>query len=204
MHKYGPIFVGVLVMAAGGGCARTKFKSSWSDPTAAPTEFSGKRVAVFAVTKEARRHGAEDRLAQELTKRGVLAVPGYKLVKDGRVPDPAALRSLLRSQNMEGAVIMEVVARRDESHYLPTYVPGGPNYAPFDVYGADSWNSVFGPGYVATTTTVSVETRVYSVAEQKLLWKGVSETFQPVRIDYVIKNSADEAAKEITKAGLIR
>jgi hypothetical protein len=133
----------------------------------------------------------------------VLAIPGYKLIKGGAAPDPTALRSLLGSQNVDGVVVMRMVERRDENRYLPAYVPGGPSYAPFDVYGARSGSAVFGPGYVATTTTVSVETRVYSVPEEKLLWRGVSETFEPVRIDYVVKNSADEAAREIRKAGLI-
>jgi hypothetical protein len=193
----------LAVVVGGGACGTTKFKSTWMDPAAPPGELQGKRVAAIAVpAEESRRKGAEDRLVMELAKQGVQAVPGYQLMKTQAPKDPAALVSLLRQQNVEGAVVMREVQRRERSNYLPAYVPGGPSIIPGSER-IDGWGSIFGPGYVDTDLTVAVETVIYSVPEGKPLWRGVSETFDPVQADAVVKNTADDATRALTRAGLI-
>jgi hypothetical protein len=183
------------------GCTSTEFTSTWKDPSAQVTELRGKRVAAFVVTKdEARRRAAEDALAVELAKRGVQAIPGYKMVPSAQVADKEAVRAKLTEQNVAGAVVMRVVDRRQEVNYVPSYAPGGPGYGSFYGYWDYGWSSA---GYVDTSTILSVETLVYSVPDEKLLWGGVSETFDPSRLDKTIKEIVDQAAKEMKKAGLI-
>jgi hypothetical protein len=48
-----------------------------------------------------------------------------------------------------------------------------------------------------------VETLVYSVARDKLLWAGKSKTTNPSDIQKVIHDLATGAAKEMRKAGFI-
>jgi hypothetical protein len=50
---------------------------------------------------------------------------------------------------------------------------------------------------------MSVETLVYDVAEDKLLWGGVSETIDPTRVDSAIREIVDKAADEMKKQGLV-
>ncbi len=192
----------VLGVALAGvvGCSSTEFKSTWKDPQAQRIELQGKRVATFAVSKdEAQRRAAEDAMARELTERGVVAVPGYRLSPDGATADKQALRAKLRAANIDGAVVMRVVDRRQET----SYVPGGPAYGSFYGYWDYGWSSVGAPGYLTTDTIVSIETLVYSVAQDKLMWGGVSETFDPGKTDKVVGEIIDKAAEEMRKAGLI-
>jgi hypothetical protein len=201
MKKRSLSILAIGLVAAGVGCATTEFTSTWKDPAAQAVEFRGKRVAAFVVTKdEARRRAAEDALSRELAKRGVLAIPGYQLVATDRVMDKNAVQAILGANQVDGAVMMRVVDRRQEVNYVPGYAPGGPGYGGFYGYWDYGWQSA---GYLETDTILSVETLVYSVPDQKLLWGGVSETFDPGKVDSVVKDIVDSAAKEMKKAGMI-
>jgi hypothetical protein len=199
--RYKPIATLGLVVAAGLACSSTEFKATWKDPTAQNLDFKGKRVAAFVVTKDvALRRSAEDALAAELRRRGVEATPGYQLVPDESTKDKEALRRQLASAGMDGAVVMRVVDRRQEVSYEP---PPGPYYGSLYGYWDYGWASTASPGYLRTDTIVSVETLVYQVPTDRLLWGGVSETRDPSKLDSFIKEIVDQAAKEMKKAGLI-
>jgi hypothetical protein len=191
----------VVASIAAGACSNTEFKSTWKDPTVQHLGFQGKRVGAFVVTKdESLRRSAEDALAHELQKRGVQATPGYQLVPDESKKDKEALRSQLASMGIEGAVVMRVVDRRQEVSYEP---PPGPYYGSLYGYWDYGWAATADPGYLRTDTIVSVETLVYDVPKDRLLWGGVSETTDPKKLDSFIKEIVDQAAKQMKKAGLI-
>lgn len=183
-----------------GSCATTEFKSTWKDPEAGPVQLQGKRVATFVVTNnEALARSAEDAAARALAERGVQAIPGYKLIPAGQATDKEALQKKLSAEQVDGAVVMRVVDRRQEVNYVPT----GPSYGSFYGYWDYGWSAVGSPGYMETDTIVSVETLVYSVPQNKLIWGGVSETFEPGKVDKVTKEIIDKAAKEMKKDGVI-
>jgi hypothetical protein len=192
-----------LAIAGLAACSTTDFTSTWKDPSARPGELQGKKVAAFLLTSnEALRRSGEDALAQELTKRGLVAMPGYQLAPGADQSEPLskeALSAQLKQANFDGAVIMRVVDRRLESRYTPGSAPYGSMYGYWD-YG---WGTVHDPGYMQTDTIVSVETLVYSVPDDKLLWGGVSETISPQKVGSMIKEIVDKAAKEMKKQGLI-
>jgi hypothetical protein len=48
-----------------------------------------------------------------------------------------------------------------------------------------------------------VETLVYSVEQDKLLWAGQSKTTNPSNIQDFIRELSDAAAKEMRKAGFV-
>jgi len=60
-----------------------------------------------------------------------------------------------------------------------------------------------GGGEIRTDTIVSVETLVYSMKQNKLVWAGQSKTTNPSKIDAFVKEIADAVAKEMKKQGLI-
>jgi len=190
-----------LVTVSLGACATTEFKSVWKDPSVQHLEFQGKRVATFVVTKDvARRRAAEDALANELQKRGVRAAPGYQLIPDENLTNKEAIRQRLEAMGIEGAVVMRIVDRRQEVSYVP---PSGPYYGSFYGYWDYGWAATASPGYMRSDTIVSVETLVYSVPQDKLLWGGVSETTDPGKLDKFVREVVDATAKEMKKAGLI-
>jgi hypothetical protein len=191
------------VFAALGACASsTKFTSTWKDPSAEPLALQGKKAAAIVLSSnETLRRNAETTLARELASKGVYAIPGYQLLGDEPVKDKEAVRQKLQAAGIDTAVVMRVVDRRQEVTYVPP--APGPYYGSFSGYYGYGWSAVSDPGYMQTTTIVSVETLLYSVSDDKLLWGGVSDTADPKKLDHVVKDVVEAAAKEMKKAGLI-
>ena len=73
----------------------------------------------------------------------------------------------------------------------------------FTGYWIGAWPMAYEPGYTVTDTHVSVETRVYSVAQDRLLWSGKSVTTNPTKVDAFVKELSAKAAEEMQKAGLL-
>jgi hypothetical protein len=78
----------------------------------------------------------------------------------------------------------------------PTY-PG--YWGGYHGYGwANSW-----PGEIHTNTIVYVETQVYSLDQNKLVWSGQSKTINPGQVDSLVEELAAATANELEKQGLI-
>ncbi|HEY7371075.1 MAG TPA: hypothetical protein VIF57_02780 [Polyangia bacterium] len=200
-HVRGLGLVVAVALGALASCTTTSFKSTWRDPTAQPITLRGQKVAVFMMSQnESTRRAGEDILAREVSAHGVQAIPGYQLTGGQPPRDSEALRRQLEQAGVEGTVIMRVVDRRQEVNY----VPGGPYYGTMYGYWDYGWGMVGSPGYLQTDTIVSVETLVYSVKQDKLLWGGVSETTDPQHLDGMIAEIVKAAGKEMRKAGLVQ
>jgi hypothetical protein len=193
----------VVVLAAVGAqaCATTHFKTTWRDPAAQPVALRGQKVAAFVMSQnESMRRAGEDTLARELSSRGVQGIPGYQLTGGKLVQDSEILRKQLADAGIEGAVIIRVVDRRTEVNY----VPGGPYYGSMYGYWDYGYAMMRAPGYMETDTILSVETLVYALKQDKLLWGGVSETIDPRNLDSFIKDVVKAAGDEMKKAGLLQ
>jgi len=190
-----------LVVAVGAlACSTTEFKSTWRDPTARPVALRAQPVAAFLITSnEATRRAGEDILARELSARGVRGIPGYQLTGEQPVRDSEALRRNLEKAGIEGTVIMRVVDRRVELDY----VPSGPAYGSMYGYWDFGWGMMGRPGYLETDTIVSVETLVYSLRQNKLVWGGQSTTMNPSSTDRLIHDTARKVVKELERQGLL-
>jgi hypothetical protein len=90
-----------------------------------------------------------------------------------------------------------------------TYVPGtmwyaAPAYPTFWGYWNYSWSAVYTPGYLQTDTIVSLETLIYSIDRDMLLWAAQSETTNPKDVRKFAKDLVSAAGKEIRKSGLVK
>jgi hypothetical protein len=176
--------------------------STWKDPSTQPGQLQGKKVGAFVLAKdETVRRTGEDTLARELNQRGVRGIPGYTLIPRGELTDKDKVRQRLTQAGIDATVVMRVVDTRQEVSYYPG---AAPYYGSFYGYWDYGWATAAHPGYATSDTVVRVETLVYSVPDNKLLWGGVSETVDPSRLDTFIKEVADAAANEMRKQGLTK
>jgi len=192
--------------AAIAGCASTSYVSSWKAPIDGPIQFDDKRVAAVVVSAdESIRRAGEDALAREISRRGAQGIPSYTLISGEGVKDKEAAKNKLQEANIDGAVIMRVVAKDQELTYSPGTAWYGPypHYGSFYGYWGVGWPAVYDPGYLRTDTVVMVETLVYSVTQDKLLWAGQSKTTNPSNIQQFVRELSDGAVKEMRKAGFI-
>jgi hypothetical protein len=193
-----------VAMATLLGCATTSFVSSWKAPDAAPLRLSGaKVVAVVMDTTESSRRVAEDRLAQELTQRGAVGMPMYKILPDTSPESEAEARDALEGMDIAGVVVMRPIATEQELVVTPSYA--GPRYGAYwgGYYGfgwMEPWGSV---SDVRTNRVVWVETLIYSLRQNKLIWAGQSRTTNPDDVDALVAELSDKVAEELKEQGLL-
>lgn len=182
----------------------TKFRSTWKPPDATPVDFRGQKVAALVMLPdEATRRGVEDELAYALRARGLGGVAAHRLVPPEEMKDKERARALFEQAGVVGAVVMRAVDRQQEV----TETPGAywvSNYWTFSGYYDWGWGGIYDPGSVRMDTVITVETLIFDVKADKLLWAATSETKNPKRVDTFIKDLVSAAAKEINKQGLVR
>jgi len=192
--------VAALVCTA---CASTPFVSSWRAPNAEPLQIAGAKVAAVAMINEvASRRAAEDAIARELTARGAVGIPMYSIYPNANPSDEPAARAALEGQGFTGLVVFRPVSREREIVSTPTY--WGPGYS---VY----WGGYYGFGWampwygveVHTNTVVSVETLVYSLRQNMLVWGGQSTATNPSSVDRLVHETAQNVTKELERQGLL-
>jgi hypothetical protein len=58
-------------------------------------------------------------------------------------------------------------------------------------------------GEIRTNTIVSIETLIYSLRQNKLVWGGQSRTTNPRDVDKVVSKLAKDVAKQLQTEGLL-
>jgi hypothetical protein len=196
----GLIVAGVLACY---GCAGTPFVSSWRAPDAEPLQVSGAKVAAVAMIDQvASRRAAEDAIAREITARGATGIPMYTIYSDQAPTDEPAARAALEREGYTGLVVFRPVGTEQEIVATPFYA--GPPYAAY-------WGGYYGYGWgmpwygpeIRTYTVVSVETLVYSLRQNKLVWGGQSTTTNPSSVDRLVHDTATKVARELERQGLL-
>ena len=186
----------VLTLCA---CASTKLVESWSDPQAGPIQFK-KVIAFFIIGDESIRKAAEDELVRQMER--TQGVASYTLIPESDLKDLDKLKGWVQREGFDGAVAMRLVGLEQKKSWVPGRYPGVYN----NFYGYYGYARPFGydPGYMVKDTNVSVETNVYSLTEDKLIWSGVSETFNPDSAAKLVDDVARLVAKDLKAKGLLQ
>lgn len=197
------VMVGLLAVT---GCATTSFTSTWRAPDAAPTTLAGKKVAAMVVSpNDAVRRTAEETLAREITARGATGVPSYTLFEGKNYKDQAAIKAKMESAGINGVVVMRAVGKDKELNYTPGMYSTMPTYRSFwGGYYGYGWGGVYQPGYLTTDTIYTVETLVFSLDGDKLIWAGTSQTTNPSKVDAFVRELAGKVADQMKKEGVLR
>ena len=185
-----------------------KFKSTWKAPGAGPLNFAGKKVAALVITNDDNlRVSAEEALKREITARGPVGVAAYTLVPKEELRDKDKARPWFERAGVEGVVAMRVVNVDTETTY-GAVVWSSSYYGNFWDYYGTSWNSVYmigtPIGNARQRTTVAVETLLFNVRENKLMWASVTETTDPESVGAYMKGLVSAVVKELQKQGLAR
>jgi hypothetical protein len=186
--------------------AAPKFTSVWKSPEAEQVSFAGKKVAGLVITKDdSLRVAGEDGLVRELTSRGLTAVATYTIAPKEELVSAERAKGWFERANIEGVVAMRPVSKEKRETYTEaTWID--PFYSSFWGYYGYGWASMptYLPGYVDVDTFVVVETTIYSLPRNKLIWAAVSETKNPKDLRAFLKDLSSAVVKELHKQGLAK
>jgi hypothetical protein len=194
----------VLVSAAFvllSGCAATSFKSTWVDPEVTePVAMTGKKVIVVASNvPTAARHSIETSIAAELNKLGAQAAPSHNLLPAGTSNEEA--KQKLAAEGYDAAFVVRMTNREQEINSTPgMYAPYGGAYGSYWGWGG-GWGGAYAAPEIRTDIKVYIETLVYSVKRNKLVWSGLSVTTNPGNLEASAAELARIAVEEMKKTG---
>jgi hypothetical protein len=192
-----------LLLAA---CASTTFTSTWKAPDAQPLQFRAgdKIVAMVVAKRESIRLAAEASVADVLDEAGLQGVPAYTLAGGVDLRDEEAVKRVIDASGAAGAVVLRPLGRDKEVSVTPTASYAAPRYGRFwGGYYGYGWGSPWGAYEVRTDTYVYVETLLYDLRQNKLVWAGESKTINPTDVDSFVADLAKAVSAELRKAGLV-
>jgi len=191
----------VFLMA---GCSQTKVTSVWVDP-----EYQGQgidNVFVVGVSRDAGlRRIFEDEFVSLFKQRGVKAAPSYRVVPDEDLRDEKKLDSMVRESG-SGTILMTrlIDIRKDTQFIPPDYVYAPPAYYYGGWHGYYNRAYMVSPGYTVEYETAVLETNVYDLKTDKLIWSARSDAPIDGRMGKHIKEFAKSIMGQLAEAGLIK
>ncbi|MDB4966295.1 MAG: hypothetical protein JWN44_1984 [Myxococcales bacterium] len=185
-------WLALSVVVAAASCAQTSIVATWKDPNASSVHFN--RVLVVVPSRDpSLRRTAEDELVRRIDP--ARAVPSYTQFKEDELLDRERLKQRAQEAGFDGMVVFRIARVEKET----TWVPGaywGPYYA---IGGWPMWD----PGYMQTDTVVHVETDVYDVQGDRLVWASRSKTYDPRSMKALVDDVSRAVGKQMKKQGLL-
>ena len=193
--RVGLFALGVVVLAAlVASCASTEMTSTWTDPTAKGAALS--KVAVVCMTNNAGlRRIAENTTASKLA--GAQAIPSYQILGDTDLREVDAIKSKLQAAGINAVLVMRMTGLSEQVTGV-----GGP-YGTFDGYWGYAAGAAYAPGYLQEETVVHMVSNLYSLEQNKLIWSGVSKTFDPGSAQAFMTDVSQAVAKSLEKERLV-
>jgi len=206
MNQFRFVLVALAVAAAFGVtvAAKTRFSSVWKSPDAATVSFAGKKVAALVIDKDdSLRVAGEEALVRELEARGIKGVASYRMMPKELAQDPVQAKIWYEKAGVQGVVAFRVVNDDRRKTVVPSQWMTGYYTTLWGYYGY-SYGAVYTSGYTRDERIVSLETLIFDVPKNALVWAGLSETENPKDGQKVVTEVVKEAVNEMRKQGLAR
>jgi hypothetical protein len=112
--------------------------------------------------------------------------------------DMAKMKAVVQRLGFDGAVVIRVVSAKEEVTYVP------PSYGPtFWGYYGYAFPATYAPAYYRSDKIVRVETSIYSLRQDQLLWVATTETMNPESVASLVDDVAKAVRRELEREKLI-
>ena len=197
------VAVGAVVAAA---CSSTTFNSTWSAPDAGPLSLGeGTRVIALVVSSSpAQRRDFETAVVSELNQHGLDALAAYTVVPEDVARDSEKARPYIQKAGARYALILQVKGMDQQSAGAPVVPTAGRWMGPSQFWGP-AWGG-WGWGWgtdIRADTAVSVQSLLYDIEANELVWAGQSETMNPTRAAGFMRELVRSIGDELREAGLV-
>ena len=197
------LFILMMVVSTLPGCGpSTKITKSWKEPYAAYKKGESGKIMVMAMVIDAvSRRVIEDQIVKRV---GATASQSYLLFSDDmlRTLPPEVFEDKLKRENFKYVLLMRLADVEEETSYVQGSTAGYyGGYGRYYWYGASYYST---PGYYATDKKYFVETTVFSVEPDKLLWSGTTKTVNPSKIEKTVNDIGDVVADRMRRDGFLK
>jgi len=167
----------------------TTIEQSWRAPDVELDKLRNV-VTVYIAPDGSIRRTIEDEMASKLVRKGIRAKPMYMVLTEEDLLDRDRAKARLIAAGFDGVVAIRLVSRESSAGSL-------------DDYWGSAWPSVYDPNYAFTDVVVRVETNVYSLANNELVWSALSRTIDPATSRTVVEEVTTLVAGELAARGVV-
>jgi hypothetical protein len=185
------------------GCATTQIKSVWKDPAylARP-----QKVMVIGVFREPiYRRIVEDEFVLQFKLRGVDAIASYTTLPDRNQDDQEAIEKMVKQTGADSVLVTRMVSKRSVRVYYPAEITYRPRYyGKWPQYYRYGYDAITRPGYTTQYDYALMETNLYDVKMDNLVWAATTQTGVDRLNQSLIKPYIGNLMKLMADYGLVR
>jgi hypothetical protein len=181
-------------------CASTTIIDNWKDEA---YKGNAENIVVIMVARtEYLRNMFEGRFAAELRARGNNAIQSNKIVTFEQLPDKELVKSKIKSTDADTVLIARLV----NSKTIEGYVPGAIHGVPI---GHSYWGTYYAVvyvdyGYSDNIEVAYIETNLYDVKTEKLIWSAHSKTERTQGEQQLVNTFIDIIVKKMSSDKIIQ
>lgn len=210
--QLGYLLISAIAISAVAACSKTttNIPQSFRNPGYEQTVFKHLFVIGVAENQESRQ-AFEDAFANAIVEQGGGAQASWSILPQTTQLSEEQIRAAIEGGNFDGVLITRLLSVDKDQEYVAgstynnprtSYYAGGYGYGFYGFYGT-TYTKVHEPGYFKTGTTFRLETNLYSVANDGLVWTGQSETVNPESIPDARGSMTAAVAKKLKEEKLI-
>jgi len=178
----------------------TKIAKTWKDPEAQKLNCT-KTLVMFPSSNATVRAVVEDRIVARM-RNGVAA---RSVISTSVGKNPEALKARVNELGFDCGVVVRFAGIESKKVDVPAGAYAVPEYGygGFYSYYGTAWTVIYGPGYETEEKTLSLDTNVYDITRDKLVWTGHSRSVKAEQAQDLVGDLVDEAAAAMRRDGVI-
>jgi len=195
-------------------CTNTKISQSWVEPN--HNKSYNDLLIIGIGESEQTRRAYESYFSDELKSHKIEALASYTVIKSNEKIDRETVLKAIEGLEIDAVIVTHMIAVDEETIYRPAT---GYGYGGYGAYGGGYYGGahygglysyyphvnsyVHNPGYYTTHETYTLETNLYDVKSEELIWSARSRTFSPESVDEVIVDLTKLLIKDLEDKKLI-
>jgi hypothetical protein len=182
---------------------QTKPLHTWKDSSYTGGYLTS--VMVVAISdKLADRTMFEDLFAKAFDKNGVKAVSAIAIAPGKTEIDKETIKAEAKKRGIEAVFVTHLMGVKEKTVYHPPPVGAHPYYGSFSSYYPSVYSYTHYPGYYTQHELVRLESNLYEVATEKLIWSFQSETINPKNIKDGVDSLGKVVISDLRKNSLLK
>jgi len=185
----------------------TSLIESWHDESYGDGAKLESVLVLGVFQDDTQRRAFEAKFVESVLAGGGKAIAGYTLMpEESDYDDKQDIEAAVKNANVDSVLITSFKGVSEQERYVPPRADYAPAMAYGGYYGAyygSAYQRMYTPGYTVVDTVVGLETRVYAVNPQKLVWAGNTKSVNSASAETISEELVKIVVDDMRRTGLI-
>lgn len=201
----------LTILAGCSGANVTQITGSWAKPDVKDKVFNN--ILILGISEnQSNRAIVEQYIADEMTEAGfkvTTAISAYtKSQLQAMKDDKEMSRTKLAEDGIDGILLITLLDIKEDTYYVPgttSYYPMStyPYYGGYYGYWGRTYTTVSSPGYYEESLKIFLESNIYDLATEELIYSAQSRTDDPSSVDSMAKRYAQVLVDDLVSKDIL-